>query len=62
MNVREAKSLAFGSKESKSLLEYYTAWQFLLDNHVALSESDCNYLQKLIDDGIVIDNIMDNKE
>ena len=58
MNVREAKSLAFGSTKSKSLLEYYGAWQYLLDNHVALSESDSEYLQKLIDDGIVID-IMD---
>ena len=58
MNVKEAKSLAFGSTKSKSLLEYYTAWQYLLDNHVALSEPDSEYLQKLIDDGIVID-IMD---
>jgi hypothetical protein len=58
VNVREAKSLAFGSTKSKSLLEYYTAWQYLLDNHVALSEPDSEYLQKLIDDGIVID-IMD---
>ena len=58
MNVREAKSLAFGSTEAKSLLEYYGAWQYLLDNHVALSEPDSEYLQKLIDDGIVVD-IMD---
>ena len=57
MNVKEAKSLAFGSTKSKSLLEYYTAWQYLLDNHVALSEPDSEYLQKLIDDGIVIDII-----
>ena len=57
MNVKEAKSLAFGSTKSKSLLEYYMAWQFLLDNHVALSESDTAYLQKLIDDGIVVDII-----
>ena len=26
MNVKEAKSLAFGSRKSKSLLEYYMAW------------------------------------
>ena len=57
MNVKEAKSLAFGSIKSKSLLEYYTAWQFLLDNHVALNEADSAYLQKLIDDGIVVDII-----
>ena len=59
MNVKEAKSLAFGSTKSKSLLEYYMAWQYLLDHHVALSEADCNYLQKLIDDGIVIDSTID---
>ena len=58
MNVKEAKSLAFGSRKSKSLLEYYNAWQYLLDHKVELSEPDSNYLQKLVDDGIVID-IMD---
>ena len=58
MNVKEAKSLAFGSTKSKSLLEYYMAWQYLLDNRVALSDADSAYLQKLIDDGIVVD-IMD---
>jgi hypothetical protein len=55
VNVKEAKSLAFGSRKSKSLLEYYTAWQYLSDNKVELSEPDLAYLQKLIDDGIVID-------
>ena len=55
MNVKEAKSLAFGSRQSKSLLEYYNAWQYLLDHRVELSEPDSNYLQKLVDDGIVID-------
>ena len=57
MNVKEAKSLAFGSSKSKSLLEYYMAWQYLLDHHVVLSEADSAYLQKLIDDGIVVDII-----
>ena len=57
MNVKEAKSLAFGSRKSKSLLEYYMAWQYLSDNKVELSESDSAYLQKLIDDGLVIDII-----
>ena len=58
MNIKEAKSLAFGSRKSKSLLEYYMAWQYLLDKNVELSESDSAYLEKLIDDGLVID-IMD---
>ena len=57
MNVKEAKSLAFGSRKSKSLLEYYMAWQYLSDNKVELSEPDSAYLQKLIDDGLVIDII-----
>jgi hypothetical protein len=57
MNVKQAKSLAFGSTKSKSLLEYYMAWQYLLDHRVALSEPDTEYLQKLIDDGIVVDII-----
>jgi len=59
VNVKEAKSLAFGSRASKSLLEYYMAWQYLLDHKVELSESDNNYLQKLVDDGIVIDSTID---
>ena len=59
MNVKEAKSLAFGSRASKSLLEYYMAWQYLLDHKVELSESDNNYLQKLVDDGIIIDSTID---
>ena len=58
MNIKEAKLLAFGSRKSKSLLEYYMAWQYLSDNKVELSEPDSTYLQKLIDDGLVID-IMD---
>ena len=57
MNVKQAKSLAFGSTKSKSLLEYYMAWQYLLDHRIALSEPDTAYLQKLIDDGIVVDII-----
>ena len=57
MNVKEAKSLAFGSRKSKSLLEYYTAWQYLSDNKIELSEPDAAYLQKLIDDGLVVDII-----
>jgi len=59
VNVKEAKSLAFGSRASKSLLEYYMAWQYLLDHKVELSESDNNYLQKLVDDGIIIDSTID---
>ena len=53
MNIKEAKSLAFGSKPSETLEEYYDAWQWLYDNKVGLSESDASYLDKLIDDGII---------
>ena len=51
MNVREAKLLAFGSKPSATLEQYYGAWQWLLDNHVYLNEADANYMDKLICDG-----------
>ena len=54
MNVKQAKSLAFGSKESASLEEYYSAWQWLYDQQIELREPDINYLDKLICDGIVI--------
>jgi hypothetical protein len=56
VNVKEAKSLAFGSKPSSSLDEYYKAWQWLYDNKIGLSEADAGYMDKLICDGrITID-------
>ena len=56
MNIKEAKSLAFGSKPSADLAEYYGAWQWLYDHDVELGESDANYMDKLICDGhITID-------
>lgn len=54
MNIKLAKSLAFGSKPSADLDSYYAAWQYLYDNDVELSEPDLNYLDKLICDGVVI--------
>ncbi len=53
MNIKEAKSVAFGSTAPNTLEEYYDAWQWLYDNHVALSEPDANYMDKLICDGII---------
>lgn len=53
MNTKQAKSLAFGSKSPASLEEYYSAWQWLYDNDVELSEADSDFLDKLICDGSV---------
>ena len=53
MNQKEAKSLAFGSKPSADLDEYYGAWQWLYDNEVDLRIEDLNFLDKLICDGVV---------
>ena len=53
MNVKEAKRLAFGSDPSTTLDQFYDAWQWLYDNETELSESDYNYLDKLICDGMV---------
>ena len=53
MNTKEAKSLAFGSKPSTSLDEYYAAWQWLYDNQVLLTEPDNLYMDKLICDGMI---------
>ena len=56
MNIKEAKSLAFGSKPSADLQEYYGAWQWLYDHDIELGESDTDYMDKLICDGhITID-------
>ena len=56
MNIKEAKSLAFGSKPSADLAEYYGAWQWLYDHNVELGECDVDYMDKLICDGhITID-------
>ena len=54
MNVKRAKALAFGSRESASLEEYFGAWQWLYDNRIELKEPDLRYLDKLICDGNVI--------
>ena len=53
MNVKEAKSIAFGSRPGTDLTEYYTAWQWLYDHEISLSSCDMNYLDKLICDGVV---------
>ena len=59
MNAKEAKGIAFGSKESESLEEYYGAWQWLYDQKVELEEPDLNYMDKLICDGVVIADKID---
>ena len=53
MNVKEAKALAFGSKPSKDLAQYYGAWQWLYDNNVYLNVADVAYMDKLICDGLI---------
>lgn len=53
MNTKEAKAIAFGSKPSADLDEYYGAWQWLYDNETNLRIEDLNYLDKLICDGVV---------
>ena len=56
MNIKEAKALAFGSKPSVDLDEYYGAWQWLYDKSVELEQPDIEYMDKLICDGhITID-------
>lgn len=54
MNVKQAKSRAFGTDPATTLDEYYAAWQWLYDNEIELKEPDMNYIDKLICDGIVI--------
>ena len=51
MNVKQAKSIAFGSKPAASLEEYYGAWQYLYDKGVDLEIPDVEYMDKLICDG-----------
>ena len=56
MNTKEAKAIAFGSKPSADLDEYYSAWQWLYDNAIYLNVADAGYMDKLICDGhITID-------
>ena len=54
MNVKLAKLLAFGTKESSTLDEYISAWQWLYDNEIELKTPDLHFLDKLICDGQVI--------
>ena len=51
MNVKQAKSIAFGSKPAATLEEYYAAWQYLYDKSVDLEIPDVEYMDKLICDG-----------
>ena len=51
MNIKDAKALAFGSRPSNDLDEYYSAWQWLYDNGVCLNVADAGYMDKLICDG-----------
>ena len=51
MNIKDAKAIAFGSRPSTSLDEYYGAWQWLYDNGVYLNVADAGYMDKLICDG-----------
>ena len=53
MNIKEAKAIAFGSKPSSDLDEYYDAWQWLYDKSVELERPDIEYMDKLICDGLV---------
>ena len=53
MNVKHAKAIAFGSKQSETLEEFYSAWQWLYDNEIELAEPDQLYLDKCICDGNV---------
>ena len=53
MKAKDAKAIAFGSKPSIDLDEYYGAWQWLYDNETNLRIEDLNYLDKLICDGVV---------
>ena len=56
MNIKEAKAIAFGSKPSADLNEYYSALQWLYDKKVYLNVADAGYMDKLICDGhITID-------
>ena len=54
MNIKLAKSIAFGTKPSETLEEFFSAWQWLYDNKIELREPDYIYLDKLICDGSVI--------
>lgn len=51
MNIKDAKAIAFGSRPSADLDEYYGAWQWLYDNGVYLNVADAGYMDKLICDG-----------
>ena len=53
MNIKKAKSVAFGSTPAESLEEYYEAWQFLYDANTLLRESDYYYLWRLIEAGYI---------
>jgi hypothetical protein len=56
VNIKEAKAIAFGSKPSADLDEYYGAWQWLYDKKIYLNVADADYMDKLICDGhITID-------
>ena len=58
VSVSDVKNTAFGSKKDKniSLLRYYSAWQYIYDKCIPVSEADYNYMMKLVCDGILVDD------
>ena len=57
VSVKEAKNIAFGSikNENISLLRYYSAWQYIYDKCIPLSEADYYYMEKLLCDGVLVE-------
>ena len=57
VSVKEAKNIAFGSikNENISLLRYYSAWQYIYDKCIPVSEVDYDYMMKLVCDGVLVE-------
>ena len=55
--MKEAKNIAFGSIKNGniSLLRYYSAWQYIYDKCIPLSEADYHYMEKLLCDGVLVE-------
>ena len=57
-SLAQVKQIAFGSTKNQniSLVRYYGAWQYLYDKCIPLSEADYTYMDKLLCDGVIVED------
>lgn len=58
LSIKEAYSVARGKNKNSlyDIIDYYAAWQFLIDNNAIVEEADILYADKLLCDGVIFED------